>query len=63
MLLYLTVFGNRQNYIEKLSKMYEQLRIHDKMQKEFIDVAAHELRTPIQPILGLTEILRSKITR
>jgi signal transduction histidine kinase len=31
------------------------------MQKEFIDIAAHELRTPIQPILGLSEILRSKI--
>jgi signal transduction histidine kinase len=30
------------------------------MQKEFIDVAAHELRTPIQPIIGLAEILRSK---
>jgi signal transduction histidine kinase len=29
------------------------------MQKEFINVAAHELRTPIQPILGLTESLRS----
>ena len=32
------------------------------MQQEFINVAAHELRTPIQPILGLTELLRSKIT-
>jgi signal transduction histidine kinase len=31
------------------------------MKNEFINVAAHELRTPIQPILGLTEILRSKI--
>ena len=31
------------------------------MQKEFINIAAHELRTPIQPILGLSEILRSKI--
>ena len=31
------------------------------MQREFINVAAHELRTPIQPILGLSEILRSKI--
>ena len=29
------------------------------MQKEFLDIAAHELRTPIQPILGLTEILIS----
>jgi signal transduction histidine kinase len=31
------------------------------MQREFIDVAAHELRTPIQPIISLTEVLRSKI--
>jgi signal transduction histidine kinase len=31
------------------------------MQKEFINVAAHELRTPIQPIIGLTEILQSRI--
>jgi signal transduction histidine kinase len=31
------------------------------MQKEFINVAAHELRTPIQPILGLSEVLQSKI--
>src|SRR5919197_4371795 len=29
------------------------------MQKEFINIAAHELRTPIQPILGLTENLLS----
>ena len=44
---------------QKLSNMYEQLRAQSKMQKEFIDVAAHELRTPIQPILGLTNVLRS----
>jgi two-component system, OmpR family, sensor histidine kinase VicK len=44
---------------EKLSETYEQLKIHSKMQKEFLDIAAHELRTPIQPILGLTEILLS----
>jgi signal transduction histidine kinase len=31
------------------------------MQKEFINIAAHELRTPIQPILGLSDILHSKI--
>ena len=31
------------------------------MQREFINVAAHELRTPIQPILGLADVLRSKI--
>jgi signal transduction histidine kinase len=31
------------------------------MQKEFINIAAHELRTPIQPILGLSQFLKSKI--
>jgi two-component system sensor histidine kinase VicK len=48
----------------KQSELYEQLRIanekltlHDNMQREFINIAAHELRTPIQPILGLVEIL------
>jgi two-component system, OmpR family, sensor histidine kinase VicK len=40
--------------------LYEKLKLHDRMQKEFIDVAAHELRTPIQPILGLSDILLSK---
>ncbi len=43
------------------TELYEQLKIHDKMQKEFIDIAAHELRTPIQPILGLSQVLQSKI--
>jgi len=46
---------------EQLAIANEQLKVHDKMQQEFINVAAHELRTPIQPILGLTELLRSKI--
>jgi len=35
--------------------------LHDKMQQEFINVAAHELRTLIQPILSLTQILHSKM--
>jgi two-component system, OmpR family, sensor histidine kinase VicK len=43
------------------TELYEQLKTHNKMQKEFIDIAAHELRTPIQPILGLSQILQSKI--
>jgi two-component system sensor histidine kinase VicK len=39
--------------------LYEQVKINDKMQKEFINIAAHELRTPIQPILSLSQILQS----
>jgi signal transduction histidine kinase len=38
-------------------KAHEQLKIHDKMQKEFINIAAHELRSPIQPILSLSEVV------
>jgi signal transduction histidine kinase len=43
---------------EKL-KEYEKLKETDKMKTEFINVAAHELRTPVQPIIGLAEILHS----
>jgi signal transduction histidine kinase len=44
-----------------ISSQYEKLKETDKMQKDFINVAAHELRTPIQPILGMTGLLQSKI--
>jgi two-component system, OmpR family, sensor histidine kinase VicK len=40
------------------TELYEQLKTHDKMQKEFVNIAAHELRTPLQPILVLAEVLR-----
>jgi phospho-acceptor domain-containing protein len=46
---------------KQLEQANEQLKTQDKTQKEFINVAAHELRTPIQPILGLTQIIYSKI--
>jgi two-component system, OmpR family, sensor histidine kinase VicK len=41
-------------------KSYERLKAQDKMQREFIDIVAHELRTPLQSILGLTEIVKSR---
>lgn len=40
-----------------LSEANEQLKTHDKMQKEFINIAAHELRTPTQAILGYSELM------
>ena len=52
-LSYVAIFEN----LWKQSELYEQLKLHNKMQEEFIDIAAHELRTPIQPILGLSEIV------
>jgi signal transduction histidine kinase len=53
-LSYASLFDN----LWKQTELYEKLAVHDKMQKEFINIAAHELRTPIQPILGLSEVLK-----
>ncbi|MDQ3868206.1 MAG: HAMP domain-containing histidine kinase, partial [Thermoproteota archaeon] len=51
---------NERIHYEKLRE-YERLKEIQKMKDEFINVAAHELRTPIQPILGLSEVLYAKI--
>src|SRR6266571_4327928 len=56
-LSYVSIFES----LWKQTELYEQLKIHDRMQQEFINIAAHELRTPIQPIIGLTEVLQSQI--
>ena len=45
-----------------LASANTQLEIHDNMQKEFINVAAHELRTPIMPILGEAELIENDIS-
>jgi len=45
---------------KQLALANEKLKLHDKMQEEFINIAAHELRSPIQPIIGLSEVLRSR---
>ena len=45
---------------KQLKLAYEQLKISDKMQSEFISAAAHELRTPIQPIISSVGIIRSR---
>ncbi|MGI0043766.1 MAG: hypothetical protein ACRD47_08650, partial [Nitrososphaeraceae archaeon] len=46
---------------KELTSAYEQLKVHHKTQKEFIDIAAHELRTPLQPIIGIMNVLRSRV--
>jgi len=38
---------------------YEKLQEHDQMEKEFINLAAHELRTPSQSIIGYSEMLKA----
>lgn len=44
-----------------LGQANERLKVHDKMQKEFINIAAHELRTPIMPILGEIELIEGDL--
>jgi two-component system, OmpR family, sensor histidine kinase VicK len=43
---------------EQLALANEQLKIHDKMQREFINIASHEMKTPTQAILGISGLLQ-----
>lgn len=54
--------SNRQlaNLYKQVIATNKQMKTSSNMQKEFINVAAHELRAPIQPILGLAEVLRQQ---
>ena len=53
-----------RNLIEReeiIRSQYDKLKESDKMKKEFINVAAHELRTPILPILATSQVIRPKV--
>lgn len=52
---------NQSELYQFLKKIYNRLKIHDKMQREFIDIVAHELRTPVQPMIGLTEYVKNNL--
>ena len=54
-------YTKKQNQLtSELKELNEQLKYKDQLKDQFINIAAHELRTPIQPILGLTEVIRSR---
>jgi signal transduction histidine kinase len=46
---------------KELSLAYHTIEQQNKIHREFINIAAHELRTPIMPILGTAELLKSEI--
>ncbi|HZD36039.1 MAG TPA: HAMP domain-containing sensor histidine kinase [Nitrososphaeraceae archaeon] len=65
-----SVYSNTRESVEAVKTFFnllweehirnEELKNTDILQRDFINIAAHELRTPIQPILGLSEIMYAK---
>src|SRR5215813_2495412 len=43
------------------TELYQKLKDSEEGKDDFVHIAAHELRTPIQPILALTQLLRSQV--
>lgn len=58
---YLSIFESlwkQTELYEQLREANERLQIHDKMQREFINIASHEMKTPTQAILGTSGLLQ-----
>ena len=51
----------QQELTNELAKGNEEMKQASRLKDDFINIAAHELRNPVQPILGLTQILRSSL--
>ena len=43
------------------AELFEKMKEVEILEKDFINFAAHELRNPVQPIIGFSELLYSKI--
>jgi two-component system, OmpR family, sensor histidine kinase VicK len=52
-LSYISIFESLWKQVD----LYEQLKTHDKMQKEFINIASHEMKTPTQAIIGYADLI------
>ena len=49
--------------IKLLGAANKQLEVQDKLQREFINIAAYELRTPIMPIMAEAEFIKNKFEK
>ena len=52
--------SNRQLSLsnQEIAQANEELKVHDKMQKEFINIASHEIKTPLQAIITASQLLQ-----
>ncbi len=52
--------SNRQLSLtnQEIAQANEELKVHDKMQKEFINIASHEIKTPLQAIISASQLLQ-----
>ncbi len=46
---------------ELLNQQYEKIKESEKIKSEFIKIVAHEFRNPVQPIIGLADVMYSKV--
>ena len=61
-LYYVSIFESlwkQADIYKKAEELYDQLKHKNETQRQFLNIAAHELRNPIQPILGLAEVMLS----
>jgi len=61
-LTYLSIFNALWQQVDlynKINQIYKSLLARDKTQQEVVNIAAHELRNPLQPIIGLINALHS----
>ena len=57
---YIKNIKNQDEVIKELEKANEELKYKDQLKNEFINVAAHEIKTPIQPIIALAEVIQQE---
>jgi two-component system sensor histidine kinase VicK len=64
-LSYVAIFENlwkQSELYQEIKESNEKLESKDKVLNEFIHIAAHELKNPIQPILSLSQIIKSDLS-
>jgi len=55
---YIKNIKKQDKIIKELENANQELKYKDQLKNEFINVAAHEIKTPIQPIIALAEVMQ-----